>query len=95
MISPLKFLNNRIKISFFTSPSVPIKVGDFTNLLKPRKLLKILSLHLCIPLYQIINDSFQSEALQKNQNCYSYPFVQNVFLNHFQMVDLFHSREFQ
>ena len=52
------------------TPVIPMKISDIISLLKtgksigpnsiPTKLLKILSPHLCSPLSDIINESFQS-----------------------------------
>ena len=68
--SPMDYLGTRNEHSFFMTPVIPMEVSDIISLLNtgksigpnsiPTKLLKILSLHICSPLSDIINDSFQS-----------------------------------
>ena len=68
--SPMDYLGTRNEHSFFMTPVIPMEVSDTISLLNtgksigpnsiPTKLLKILSLHICSPLSDIINDSFQS-----------------------------------
>ena len=70
--SPMDYLGTRNEHSFFMTPVIPMEVSDIISLLNtgksigpnsiPTKLLKILSLHICSPLSDIINDSFQSWA---------------------------------
>ena len=68
--SPMNYLGTRNEHSFFMTPVIPMEVSDIISLLNtgksigpnsiPTRLLKILSLHICSPLSDIINDSFQS-----------------------------------
>ena len=68
--SPMDYLGTRNEHSLFMTPVIPIEISDMISLLNtgksigpnsiPTKLLKILFLHKCSPLSDIINDLFQS-----------------------------------
>ena len=66
----MDYLGTRNEQSFFMTPVLPMEISDITSSLKtgksigpnsiPTNLLKVLCLHICSPLSDIINESFQS-----------------------------------
>ena len=68
--SPVDFMGDRVRNSFFTAPSVPFEISDIISALKsgkplgqnsiPMKTLKCLSPLISFPLSQIVNESLQS-----------------------------------
>ena len=66
----MDYLGTRNEHSFFMTPVLPMEISDIISSLKagksigptsiPTKLLKVLCPHICSPLSDIINESFQS-----------------------------------